>query len=76
MQRNAHPAPHTKIGTDPSDKAKAVTGEALQGALVDLARSAADTVAERASAIGVSRDGRGYGGQGVRDRFFPDRLHR
>ena len=73
-----------------SDKAKAVTGEALQGALVDLldlslvakqahwnvvgprfrsihlqldevvdlARNAADTVAERASAIGVSPDGR------------------
>lgn len=73
-----------------SDKAKAVTGEALRGALVDLldlslvakqahwnvvgprfrsihlqldevvdlARSAADTVAERAAAIGVSPDGR------------------
>ena len=73
-----------------SDRAKAVTGEALQGALVDLldlslvakqahwnvvgprfrsihlqldevvdlARNAADTVAERAAAIGVSPDGR------------------
>ena len=73
-----------------SDKAKQVTGDALQGALVDLldlslvakqahwnvvgprfrsihlqldevvslARTAADTVAERASAIGVSPDGR------------------
>ena len=73
-----------------SDAAKQVTGEALQGALVDLldlslvakqahwnvigprfrsihlqldevvtlARTAADTVAERASAIGVSPDGR------------------
>jgi starvation-inducible DNA-binding protein len=73
-----------------SDAAKRVTGEALQGALVDLldlslvakqahwnvigprfrpihlqldevvtlARTAADTVAERASAIGVSPDGR------------------
>ena len=72
------------------DKARAVTGDALQGALVDLldlslvakqahwnvvgprfrsihlqldevvdlARAAADTVAERASAIGVSPDGR------------------
>jgi starvation-inducible DNA-binding protein len=72
------------------DKAKAVAGEAVQGALVDLldlslvakqahwnvvgprfrsihlqldevvdlARTAADTVAERASAIGVSPDGR------------------
>jgi len=73
-----------------SDKARKVTGDALQGALVDLldlslvakqahwnvvgprfrsihlqldevvelARTAADTVAERASAIGVSPDGR------------------
>lgn len=73
-----------------SEKAKEVTGNALQGALVDLldlslvskqahwnvvgprfrsihlqldevvtlARTAADTVAERASAIGVSPDGR------------------
>lgn len=73
-----------------SDKARTVTGEAVQGALVDLldlslvakqahwnvvgprfrsihlqlddvvvlARNAADTVAERASAIGVSPDGR------------------
>jgi starvation-inducible DNA-binding protein len=73
-----------------SEKAKEVTGSALQGALVDLldlslvgkqahwnvvgprfrsihlqldevvtlARTAADTVAERASAIGVSPDGR------------------
>jgi len=80
----------TPVRSTLSDKAKAVAGEAVQGALVDLldlslvakqahwnvvgprfrsihlqldevvslARSAADTVAERASAIGVSPDGR------------------
>jgi starvation-inducible DNA-binding protein len=83
-------SPTTPVHSTLPEKAKAVAGEAVQGALVDLldlslvakqahwnvvgprfrsvhlqldevvtlARTAADTVAERASAIGVSPDGR------------------